>query len=107
MSNTINGDIDDGLMASVVSWLRGLQDTICAALSEVDSGASFGEDVWERDTGGGGRTRILVDGNIFEQAFEDIWNGKKYIAAKKELLDQSNDLETICHACKKNGYYTI
>ena len=68
MSNTINGDMDDGLMASVVSWLRGLQDTICAALSEVDGGASFGEDVWERDTGGGGRTRILVDGNIFEQA---------------------------------------
>mgnify|MGYP001242511359 CR=1 FL=1 len=46
-------------------------------------------------------------GNIFEQEFKDIWNGKKYIAAKKELLDQSNDLETICHACKKNGHYTI
>ena len=46
-------------------------------------------------------------GNIFEQEFEDTWNGKKYIAAKKELLDQSNDLETICYACKKNGHYTI
>ena len=46
-------------------------------------------------------------GNIFEQEFEDIWNGEKYVAARKELLDQSNDLETICHTCKKNGYYTI
>ena len=43
-------------------------------------------------------------GNIFEQSFEEIWNGKKYIAARKELLDQPNDLETICHTCKKNGY---
>jgi radical SAM protein with 4Fe4S-binding SPASM domain len=46
-------------------------------------------------------------GNIFEEEFEDIWNGEKYVAARKELLDQSNDLETICHTCKKNGYYTI
>ena len=26
--------------------------------------------------------------------------------ARKELLDQPNDLETICHLCKANGYYT-
>tara|TARA_Y100000294_G_C8529915_1_gene326493 strand:- start:690 stop:1400 length:711 start_codon:yes stop_codon:yes gene_type:complete len=45
-------------------------------------------------------------GNVFEKDFGDIWNGEKYIAARKELLDQSNDLETICHLCKKNGYYT-
>jgi len=46
-------------------------------------------------------------GNIFEQKFEDIWNGEKYVAARKELLDKPNDLKTICHTCKKNGYYTI
>jgi radical SAM protein with 4Fe4S-binding SPASM domain len=43
-------------------------------------------------------------GNIFEQDFAEIWNGEKYVAARKELLDQPNDLETICHTCKKNGY---
>jgi radical SAM protein with 4Fe4S-binding SPASM domain len=43
-------------------------------------------------------------GNIFEQDFKEIWNGKKYIAARKELLDQPNELETICHTCKKNGF---
>jgi radical SAM protein with 4Fe4S-binding SPASM domain len=43
-------------------------------------------------------------GNIFEQDFKEIWNGEKYIAARKEMLDQPNDLETICHTCKKNGY---
>ena len=45
-------------------------------------------------------------GNVFETSFEKIWNGEKYIAARKELLDQPNDLETICHLCKENGYYT-
>ena len=46
-------------------------------------------------------------GNIFEQDFKEIWNGEKYVAARKELLDQPNDLDTICHTCKRNGYYTL
>ena len=33
-----------------------------------------------------------------------VLNGEKYIAARKEMLDQPNELETICHTCKKNGY---
>tara|TARA_B100000315_G_C14406654_1_gene509040 strand:- start:488 stop:631 length:144 start_codon:yes stop_codon:yes gene_type:complete len=45
-------------------------------------------------------------GNIFEQDFKEIRTRKKYIAARKELLDQSIDLETICQTFKKNGYYT-
>ena len=45
-------------------------------------------------------------GNVFEKDFEEIWNGEKYVSARKELLDQPNDLETICHICKHNGYYT-
>ena len=45
-------------------------------------------------------------GNVFETDFENIWNGEKYIAARKELLSQPNNLETICHLCKANGYYT-
>ena len=45
-------------------------------------------------------------GNVFEKDFKDIWNGDKYVAARKELLDQPNELETICHLCKANGYYT-
>ena len=45
-------------------------------------------------------------GNVFEQEFDDIWNGPKYISARKELLGQENDVKTICHICKANGYYT-
>jgi len=43
-------------------------------------------------------------GNIFEQDFEDIWNGQKYVAARKELLGKPNSVNTICHTCKKNNY---
>ncbi len=45
-------------------------------------------------------------GNIFEQGFEDVWNGEKYVAARKEILGQSNSVNTVCHICKENGYYT-
>lgn len=45
-------------------------------------------------------------GNIFEQEFDEIWNGSKYIGARKELLGQDNDINTICKICKENGYYS-
>ena len=45
-------------------------------------------------------------GNVFEQRFDEIWNGPKYIAARKELLGQNNNIETICKTCKENGYYS-
>ncbi len=60
---------------TVTSWLRELQDSICDGTSVADGGAGFGEDVWERTEGGGGRTRILRDGAVFEQAgvgFSDV-----------------------------------
>lgn len=49
-----------------------LQDEICAALEglEADSGsdARFREDLWERPGGGGGKTRVLAEGAVFEKA---------------------------------------
>jgi coproporphyrinogen III oxidase len=49
-------------------FLRGLQDRICAALERVDGGTLFAEDAWTRPEGGGGRTRVLKNGAVFEQA---------------------------------------
>ena len=46
----------------------GLQDRICAAIETLDGSARFREDAWTRAEGGGGRTRILRDGAVFEQA---------------------------------------
>jgi coproporphyrinogen III oxidase len=53
---------------SVKTSLRGLQDRICLALEQEDGVARFTEDAWQRKEGGGGRTRLLVDGKAFEQA---------------------------------------
>lgn len=51
----------------VKSFLLSLQDDICQQLSALD-GTAFVEDNWQRDAGGGGRSRVLRDGAIFEQA---------------------------------------
>ncbi len=52
----------------VDAFLRDLQDRICAALERVDGDARFVEDVWTRPAGGGGKTRVLKNGALFEQA---------------------------------------
>ena len=49
-------------------WLMGLQDAICAEVEALDGTARFREDAWQRAEGGGGRTRLLRDGAVFEQA---------------------------------------
>jgi coproporphyrinogen III oxidase len=59
----------------VGDFLRELQDRICAGLEGADGGAGFAEDVWQRPEGGGGRSRVLKEGAVFEQAgvgFSDV-----------------------------------
>lgn len=45
-----------------------LQDSICHAIENIDQKATFQQDNWQREAGGGGRTRVLTQGAIFEQA---------------------------------------
>ena len=52
----------------VETFLRDLQDRICAAVENLDGQATFTEDAWVREAGGGGRTRVLRNGAVFEQA---------------------------------------
>ena len=74
-----NARMDD--ITPVRDYLTGLQDRICAGIERTDGGARFIEDAWTRAPGngpllgGGGRTRILRDGAVFEQAgigFSDV-----------------------------------
>lgn len=53
---------------AVLAYLRELQDRICGALQDADGTATFGHDRWERHEGGGGETRVLRNGAVFEQA---------------------------------------
>ncbi len=53
---------------AVRTYLTGLQDRLTATLEAADGGARFGRDPWQRPGGGGGESRVLRDGNLFEQA---------------------------------------
>ena len=56
-------------LPAVRAYLLGLQDAICAALEQEDGGPNrFRTDEWKRPEGGGGRTRILSEGAVFEKA---------------------------------------
>jgi len=52
---------------AVEEYLRALQNQICDTLEREDGDARFREDAWRRPGGGGGRTRVLTDGKVFEQ----------------------------------------
>ena len=53
---------------AIVDYLKTLQDTICEALEVCDGKKAFHEDAWERPGGGGGRSRVLENGAVFEKA---------------------------------------
>lgn len=48
--------------------LRDAQLSICKAIEEIDGGATFQEDAWVRESGGGGISRVLANGNVWEKA---------------------------------------
>jgi coproporphyrinogen III oxidase len=58
-------DID---IDAVLEYLRALQLRICASLEDVDGKETFRHDSWDRPGGGGGESRVMVGGSVFEQA---------------------------------------
>jgi coproporphyrinogen III oxidase len=55
-------------VAEVATYLRRLHDELTAAIEAADGAGRFRRDAWRRAEGGGGETRVLRDGAIFEQA---------------------------------------
>src|SRR5690606_15779469 len=53
-------------------YIQGLQDRITAKLEEVDGKSKFHQDLWERPEGGGGRTRVIENGQVFEKGGVNI-----------------------------------
>ncbi len=56
--------------------MQNTQDEICQALEHCDGIGKFQQDGWEREEGGGGRSRVLKEGAVFEQAgvgFSEVW----------------------------------
>jgi coproporphyrinogen III oxidase len=50
-----------------ISLVENLQQNICTALEKIDGKAKFIEDDWQRQEGGGGKTRVISNGNVFEK----------------------------------------
>jgi coproporphyrinogen III oxidase len=56
-----------GIKEQWIQFVHELQDDICGALEQADGKAKFFEDAWERAEGGGGKTRVIANGNVFEK----------------------------------------
>ncbi|KZS38035.1 coproporphyrinogen III oxidase [Aquimarina aggregata] len=54
------------------TYIQNLQDRITLKLEEIDGKAKFKEDIWKRPEGGGGRTRVIENGNVFEKGGVNI-----------------------------------
>lgn len=80
---------------AVRHYLISLQDRICSALEHADGGPAMVEESWRREEGGGGRSRILTGGAVFEKAgvgFSDVLGSslpKAATAQRPELAGRS------------------
>ncbi|HEY9184356.1 MAG TPA: oxygen-dependent coproporphyrinogen oxidase [Salegentibacter sp.] len=54
------------------AYIEQLQEEITAKLEEIDGAAKFQQDLWKRPEGGGGRTRVIENGNVFEKGGVNI-----------------------------------
>lgn len=82
--------VNESDIEGVEAYLRGLQDHICSALEGLDGEATFRQDEWTRREGGGGRSRVLSGGAVFEKAgvgFSDV-HGPGMPAAATEQRPQ-------------------
>ena len=81
--------------AAVKQYLLNLQDRICHALQLEDDRSRFAEDSWVREEGGGGRSRVIVDGSVFEKGgvnFSHVYGTQlppSATAARPELAGRS------------------
>lgn len=69
----------------IVEWFKGLQDDICGSLEGLDGKGQFHQDLWERNGGGGGRTRIIKGKHIEKGGvnFSEVYGEMPEIMAKK------------------------
>lgn len=52
---------------TISAWLQNLQDSICQSLEQADGKATFKEEQWSREEGGGGRSRVMENGAVIEK----------------------------------------
>ncbi|WP_340075964.1 oxygen-dependent coproporphyrinogen oxidase [Leptobacterium sp. I13] len=78
-------------------YIQNLQGQITSKLAEIDGKAQFQQDLWERPEGGGGRTRVIENGNVFEKGGVNI--SAVYGALPKAMQTYFNVGEVDFYAC--------
>ena len=71
----------------VSQFMKNLQDEICHSLEKADRRGQFQEDNWQREEGGGGRSRVLKNGDLLEQGgvnFSEVWGEKLPLSIIKQ-----------------------
>ena len=79
---------------NIAEYFKTLQDDICRAIEITDGKAKFQEDNWQHHSGGGGRTRVITNGNIIEKGGVNfsVVTGETSDALQKQLkLDEKAD----------------
>jgi len=61
-------DGNDSMRRKFEAMCRAAQDKICTAIEELDGAAQFQQDIWTRENGGGGISRVMSGGDVFEKA---------------------------------------
>tara|TARA_R110000744_G_scaffold214659_1_gene333419 strand:- start:13 stop:912 length:900 start_codon:yes stop_codon:yes gene_type:complete len=77
----------------ITNWFKGLQDNICLSLEAADGTGSFEEDAWDRPGGGGGRSRVIRNGNVIEKGgvnFSAVWGPTPEKVLQSFGLDQAD-----------------
>jgi coproporphyrinogen III oxidase len=67
-----------------------VQDYICSELERLDGHAKFHEDLWQRELGGGGRTRVIQQGKVFEKGgvnFSEVFGPVTDLMRKQLKMD--------------------
>ncbi len=75
----MNADNTPPDIEAVKAYLLQLQNNICDALAKEDGGKTFSVDEWQRELGGGGKSCVLADGDVFESAginYSHVYGGK-------------------------------
>jgi coproporphyrinogen III oxidase len=75
-----------------IVFIHQLQNEICNVIEEADGKAFFTEDAWQREQGGGGKTRIISEGNVFEKGGVNtsVVHGEVTEAMRTQLKMQSS-----------------
>lgn len=91
----------------ITEWFKLLQDSICGALEKEDSIGKFKEECWTREEGGGGRTRIMENGDVIEKGgvnFSAV-HGELSPTIFSDILQTSNQSQTPNSELKAPQFY--